>query len=489
MVFEKASASQVVSFAPAGLPYTQSILAAGTQQSNNARGSSPWLVIPPLLSDATGYPSQPGDVFQLWTSGGILKEPTLFQVASVAPNSAHNAWNVYFNPLPAVTPVAGDQVISLSRPTRPIWLGAVGHVTALQYSYSCPGGPDAMSCTLQVPPEYRTEAMNPGRVIQVMRGGGCVWEGILDEPVPSSTGWSIAAYGAGTAGTNFADIWTTWNNPDDHVNEAIARGLRWKNPGIGNPAGIYLSQQQNSGSESITDFMNLITTGGSLLWDVQEGQSSSLPAGPPQLRVYQYPTDSSGNPNGTPTRLLLCTTPVARTITADINTIVGYYQETPDIPATAVTPAIAGTFTTTIVQNAGAARQHGVLEYYLDLSSGGVFTEVQAQSICKNVLSRYVRANFAGPFTVGPGQYMNPGGAPVDLGCEHAGEIAQLIVTDGSYGGEVGPGPITFLVGEYAFDNDTDSATITPFAGVRTDMASLVSALYPVNFGGPAAAG
>ena len=550
MPFEKVNASQVVTFAPAGPPYTSAILTAGVSQAGTAVSSSPWVVIPPLLSDPTGYPPQTGDVFQLWNSAGVLKEPTLFQVAWVAPDAYWNAWSVYFNPLPAVIPVAGDQVISLSRPTDARWLGAIGHVTGLTYSYVCPGGPDAMTCTLQIPPTYRTDAMNPGRVVQIMRGGGCVWDGILDEAVPSADGWTVTAHGAGNAGTDFADIYTTrtdasgtvttinsmtvgdknavatdknlsisgtgipagatityvtpgvgyaisiaatasgspvlsigdWTNPDDHVNEAIARGLRWKNPGIGTPAGAYLDDPQDSGSETITDFLNLICTGGSLLWDVQEGQSSGLPAGPPQLHVYQYPTDASGNPNGPPTRLLVCTTPVARTIAADINTLVLYYQNTPDIPATAVTPAISGTFITVTVQNTESARQHGVMEYFLDLSSAGVMSLAQVQQVGNNILSRYVRANVVGPFTVGPGQYLNPGGVAVDLGCEHAGEVAQLLVTDGSYGGEVSAVPITFLIGEYAYDNDTDTATVTPFAAVGYDMASLIAALYPNKF-------
>ncbi len=428
-----------------------------------------------------------------------LKESSVFEIVAVTPNLANNAWTVFFQPMPSVIPITGDHVISLPRPSSPRWLGSLGHVTGLKYAYTCPGGPSALSCTLQVPPDFRTDALDPGRVVQVFRGGGCVWDGILDEPQPAAAGWTITAHGAGAFGTDFAAVWNqtvsandpAWN-ADDAINQAIVRGLRWVNPGIGTgPAGnpVYLAQQVDSGSQTVTDHLNLLTTGGSLLWDVQEGQGSALPSGPWQLRVFPYPTDISGNPNGAPTRLLIATTPVARTIAADINTLVLRYQATPDIPAitddngVVVTPAVAATFTVLVMQNAASVRRHGQMEYFLDLTSGGIFSAAQAQVIGNNVLSRYVRANFAGPFTVGPGQYLNPGGMPVDLGCEHAGEVAQLVVTDGSYGGEVGPAPITFIVGTYEFDNDTSTATVTPFAGVRRDIGSLITALSSPKWG------
>jgi len=495
MPLESRSRSQICSLAPAWPAYSPTspslstviaITSAGTSQSGGLY--LPYVVVQPFVTGTLfGYVPQPGDAFQLQTGGGSLKEPTVFRVSTVTPGAGAN-YTISFTPLPAVTPVATDEINILPRPKNPRWLGAIGHVGGLKYSFTCPGGPDAASWTLQIPPETRTDALDPGRVIQIFRGAGCVWEGILDEPQPTSAGWTCTAHGAGTLGTNFASMYTTWGNPDDHVNEAITRGLRWVNHGIGTPAGVYLLQEQDSGSQTITDYLTLICTGGSLLWDVQEGQGSTLPSGPWQLRVFPYPTDAAGNPNGKPTRMLVATTPVARTIALDINTLVLRYQETPDIPAVTgpsgavLVAEVLATFTTTTVQNTASAQKHGVLEYYQDITSAGTLTATQAQAIGNNILSRYIRANWAGPFTVGPGQYLNPGGVPVDLGCEHAGEVAQLICTDASLGGEVTPGPITFLVGSYEFDNDTDTATITPFAGVRMDMASLVSSMYPEKF-------
>src|SRR5580704_12099364 len=97
-----------------------------------------------------------------------------------------------------------SQVVSFAQDmTHPRWLGTLGHVTGLQYSYACPGGCDQMSCTLEISARERTDAMNPGRFVQVIRGASVIWSGKLDEPQPSATGWQITAHGSGTYGADF----------------------------------------------------------------------------------------------------------------------------------------------------------------------------------------------------------------------------------------------------------------------------------------------
>jgi hypothetical protein len=76
-----------------------------------------------------------------------------------------------------------------------LWLDELGRVTALEYSHSASGGAEAMSCTLQAPPSFRTNALNPGRIVQIYRGTSRVWNGRLDEAVPVVSGWSIQARG------------------------------------------------------------------------------------------------------------------------------------------------------------------------------------------------------------------------------------------------------------------------------------------------------
>jgi Concanavalin A-like lectin/glucanases superfamily len=432
-----------------------------------------------IVSNAVAV--QPGDSFQLWT-GTSLKQPDVFTVAGLTPNAGANSWNIYFTPAPALAPASGDKVITLPRPGQPKWLGALGHVAQLKYSFTCPGGPDTMSCLLRLPPDYRTDAVNPGRVVQVWRGANCVWEGKLDEPQPSNDGWTVSAHGAGQYGTDFTAMWNTWN-ADDPVNRAVARGLRWANPGIGSPLGIYLAQQVDSGAQTLTAFLNLICSGGSLSWMVIPPGASGIPALPWQLQVFPLPNDVYGEPQYPVGRLLVCHTPVPRTINADINTLIMRYQATSDVQATSTAAAKPATYGTVVVAQQSSVNQHGPMEYYLDTSSAGVLTVPQVTQIGNNILAKYVRASFAGPFTVGPGQLLNVGGYPVDLGCEKAATIVQLLVADAPYGGEVTAGPLIFMTGQYEYDNDTDTATLTPLQGARQDMATLIAAMYPGKFG------
>jgi hypothetical protein len=472
----------VCTFAPAPPSWTSSITgggaaAPGTWLRYGAFGDYAFFTTGVITST---IPPSAGDVFQLYASG-VLKENTLFTVVGTLQNTPLNAWSVFFTPAPQAAPVNGNTATSIPRPKQGKWLGSLGHVNGMVRTYACPGGPDTLSLQLLLPADYRTDAINPGRVVQVWRGASCVWDGILDEPQPSPGGWTVTAHGAGQYGTDFAAIYSTWN-ADNPINQAIGRGMRWVNPGIGSPATIYLSQVQDSGSETITAHLTLLITGGGLIWQVTRGNASTIPASPWTLNVFPFTSDANGNPLVPAQRLLTSTTPVARTIAADINSIVLRYQVTADIAATATKPEVAATFTTTNVNNFLSIAKHGRMEYYLDISSAGLMTAAQAQAVGQNILNRYVRATFAQPFVVGPGQVTNAAGTPIDLGCDEAGLVYQVICTDAPYGGEVAAAPLLFLSGGYEYDEDTNTATITPFQGVRLDMASMISALYPDKF-------
>src|SRR5260221_7444769 len=339
--------------------------------------------------------------------------------------------------------------------TQPRHLGALGHVSALTYSWSNPGGPDQLSCTLQA--RDRTEAMNPGRRCQVVRGGRVIWDGKLMEPAETAGGWQMTAVGVGKAGADFAAVFTTWTNQNDAVNAAITRGLRWVNPG-GNsiPAGVWTGQASDSGSLTIDALLNLFATQGGYTWYV-----SVTPAGN-VLSVYLFPAATAANVN----RVLVASGPVTRTLGGDVNTVWVRYQSSAD-------SAAAGTFALASSTTGGASALHGAMEAYLDLSSAGPLTAGQAQAQGAAILARYQRASYAGPFTIRPGQLLNPGGAPVDLGLDHCGTIVRLILADFGAGGEVVPDPAVFMVGNYSWDEDAQTATVTPFQSLRTSVSGL----------------
>ena len=347
------------------------------------------------------------------------------------------------------------------------YLGSIGHVSGLVYSFACPGGCDQLSATLTVPASYKTQAMEAGRLVQVIRGAGSVWNGQMLEPEPTPGGWALTAVGSGNFGTNFGAMYTTWNNnPDEAVNEAIAGGLPWTNAGIGSPAGMWLGQRVDPGAQTITALLNLVTTRGGLVWEVSRRNA---------LSVVPLPAAVD--------RLLISSTPVARTLGGYYNTIPVRYQ-TPNPLAQLLikTPTV---FRTTVVTNQASVDAHGPLwAPLLDLSSAlvgsganpeGLLVERSAQAVGNFVLQRYQGASFAGPFAVSPSQLLTTGGVPVDLGSQKAGMVCQLILTDYGYGAELSASPVTFLVGGYSYDDDAQVATVTPFQNLRSDIGSLLA--------------
>src|SRR5262249_55880839 len=143
------------------------------------------------------------------------------------------------------------------------------------------------------------------------------------------------------------------------------------------------------------------------------------PKAPEQFTVNEWQrTDLKAKLRRLPPDLYVVNTnPVPRTVSNDYNTLVIKYQVHGDIAATSTVKAAAAVNATTVVDNPASVAKHGRNEYYLDITQDGSMTEAQVIQLGQNVLNRYVRANFSSPFTVQPGQLLNNGGAPVDLGC------------------------------------------------------------------------
>jgi hypothetical protein len=363
----------------------------------------------------------------------------------------------------------GTSQVAVAAPGTASWqyLGTLGLVTSLTYSFVCPGGADKLTATVMIPAAFRTQLLNPGWQVRVTRGGHTVWTGRLDEPVPSGAGWQVTAVGDGQRGQDFRAVYTsTWpsGEPDQAVNNAIARGLPWVNPGVGTPSGIWLGQAQDSGSSTIADLLNLACTRGGLTW-----YASSQPGGQPGTDLSVFPLPTAVN------RILVVTDPVARTLGGDINTIYIRYQIS-DASSDAGGGSQQATFGLTSVTNAASAAAHGVTETSIDLSCAGVMSAGAAQAVGNKVLGIYQRASFAGPFTAARGQLLNTGGAPVDPGTDQAGTVVRLILTDYAYGGEVAPGgPVTFIVGSYTWDDFSQKATIVPYQRLDESLSGLLS--------------
>lgn len=352
---------------------------------------------------------------------------------------------------------AASQVVTFAPDgSDPRWLGVSGPVAGLTYSFALPGGPAQLTGALGVRPASRQAALEPGRMCQVYRGGVCCWDGQMDEPVPGDSGWAFSAHGSGTFGNQYMSEYADYSVKGQPVTRAIAnRGLRWVAPGSW-PSDLYMGQPPDSGSVSITDYLNTVCGNAGYTWQV------TCPGN--LLSVFTPPS--------VPSRLLVTATPAGRTLAGYYTRLWIRYCSAAD-NKTNGNPA---TYALTSVTNSAQAAKHGALELFADLSADSPMNASAAQSVGSKLMAKYTAASFAGPFTARPGQLRTTGGAPVDLGAEQAGTCVQLLLAGGGYGGEVSPAvPVTFVTGSYEYSEDTQLATITPWQSPASDLAGLLS--------------
>lgn len=342
-------------------------------------------------------------------------------------------------------------------------LAQYGTLSPAVYSWTLPGGCNALSATFARPPRYRTDALDNGRLVRAYRGGAVVWEGILDEAAPGDDGWQITAHGAGAWGNDYQAVWSPpWDAtiPDDVVNAAIGRGLDWVNPGIGNPSGMWIGQEMDSATSKVTDVLNMACSKGGLTWIIRTVPRGNV------LTVMTLPTAAN--------RLLICTDPVPRSVADAPTRLYVRYQATWDDPD-AGTDA---TYATTYVDNA-ALDGTGHREDVLDISSAGVYTAADAQAVGVQAFKQFTRIAFTEPFTVRHGGLRNLGGTPVDPGVFYTdnqyGMVCRVLLADYTPGSDSQLGAPVFLVGAYEWNDAEVTATITAAETVRHDFAGLLS--------------
>jgi len=336
-------------------------------------------------------------------------------------------------------------------------LGAIAPVADLGWDDTMPGGPDTMKCTVRASPSLvQPQALDAGRIVEVWRGGMCQWEGVLDQPTPGDSGWSITARGAGTYGDNFRDIWTTWTDVNTSLTQATGRGLRWKLQTYSN-TNLYLVDQQQSGTETITDRLNLATKPGYYTWHV--GRRNLL-------SIFPVPT--------VVTRILFASSPQARSLAGYYNALYVLYQSAADNADTGA----AAVNSLTSATNAASIARHGCQEQLWDITGAGTLSGGTALGWAAAAITRYNAASYAGPVPVTYGSYTDVTGVPVDLGCEHAGEVAQLVLADGPYGPEVSAfPPVTFPVGKFEYDETSESGNVYPYNVLPNDLGALLDSM------------
>jgi hypothetical protein len=202
------------------------------------------------------------------------------------------------------------------------------------------------------------------------------------------------------------------------------------------------------------------------------------------LRIIPIPT--------APTRILIATDPQARTVAADINGLWVRYQITGDSTSSSDDfgggddgSSDAATYGTVEATNAASQAVHGVMESYQDLSSAGTISASAAKQAGASVLAAYQRATYSGPFSIRQGQLLTMGGYPIDIGAERGiPQVCSIILASTGAGGEVIAGQPTTPIGSYEFDDDAQTAAVTPLQSTASDLSSLLAAMFPTNASG-----
>ena len=208
-------------------------------------------------------------------------------------------------------------------------------------------------------------------------------------------------------------------------------------------------------SETITDFLNNMTVQAGLLWYI--GRNNVL---------------AVGTPPSTVNRLLINTVPASPTLIGNINRVYAKYVSSDDGQGNQ-------NYSWAMASNQPDINLHQPNEQPVDLTPAGVMSSETATGWAQLVLQQFQAAAFGNSFQVRYGQLLTTGGQAVDPATEQAGTVCRLLSTDSGYGGEITPGPVQFLTGNYAYDDDSQTGTVTPWQSYKTDYASLLTAAVP----------
>lgn len=327
-------------------------------------------------------------------------------------------------------------------------LDALGPISALRISTSVKGD---VGLTWQQPldPKMDHTALRPGRLITVPVSLTSQWQGRMAAPQRGQV-WNFSADGKSNDPTRWVALAATDNNAtnlNEVVDAAITRGWR-----VTRPASLpsLTDGSQVSGSLTVGEALDQVTGQLNEWWTVnRQGQ----------LVAFTLPTILT---------YVLCAADTAggRTTTEFVTDVIVLYTDLADF-----------TMKTLTRSNTAARAKYDRTEAIYDITSIGPVTTTQAQAAGDNYLSVHgVRLKFTGSFTVAPGQLLNPGGTPVDLGTVEARALTRVILTDPdtAAGETTTTGPLQIVTGQTDYDVDADVLTLTPLDTSPTGLANVL---------------
>jgi hypothetical protein len=334
-------------------------------------------------------------------------------------------------------------------------LGAVG---GIRFTHGADGGCLEASAELDVPPSFSHSSLTAGRLFEVFDGPVRVWIGKLAPP-DRGRPWRLVAAGLAGLGARFASLDSS-NLPTTTLSlavpAAITRGLPWQPPAAYPAATLTQDAPRDLGALLAATCAAQTPP---RRWGVNRDALLSLVADPtaPTYRVI-----GSDNIGG-------------RAIGDYYSTIIGrYYDQT--ATTTAARPVIKAVIAGG--SSGPLATTYGANEYVLDLTALGIIPSATAQSIVNGLLTLTAPMPIvSGALTVHPGQVHTLDGVPARLTTLTGGALYRFIgVQPDPLGGalrfDLG---VDVLIGEVEYDNDSQSAVLTPVNVERPDLGSIVA--------------
>jgi hypothetical protein len=314
-------------------------------------------------------------------------------------------------------------------------LGQIGRVRGVTFTSVLPGGPSSFACTVDADPNGSPSALQANRWLTVQAGGHNVWSGTLEDAKRGAP-WQVTGLGIAMQGKKFAAHSDT--DVQGVITYAMTQGLPWNTPSPSMPARVGTTVLK-----SVFDFMN-----DAPLWQVDVDGN---------VTTYVPPT--------VPTLMMNAAQSPARTVDDMANSIFTLYN-------VGGVATLAGPY-----ENAASIAKFGRRQISFDLTSRGNITLAQADTASNAVLLKTAGygASYTEAITVRQGQLLNIGGVPVDIRFVSAGTMVRVRGTEVDHAWDLN-GSTNFVIGEAVYSDDNATLTMTPWASMRRDLASILTA-------------
>lgn len=326
------------------------------------------------------------------------------------------------------------------------WLSLESFVGDVEFSTVWPGGSDELSWTMGSPP---ARPFRGDEVVVGYFGGVRVFGGTLVEPDPSQD--RMTAQGLWRQGEDFAALTSggaAGTSPDQSVDQAISRGLRWSRPNSISAVGTPVDVSQ--GPITVGGLLDFYAANNQVRWGVD-----------PSGVVY-----ATADPTAPTYQTLPLNGGLGYALDNYASTLVCRYLD-----------SATSTYKTVIVTDANAVALHGYKETVLDLTERGAISTTTATNFGNSLLNLGASTpQWTESISFAYGEILSIGGVPVALETIMAGQVVRV-----HGGGELamrqnGAMYVDFLIGQTSLSDGT--LTIQPLQHASRAFTDVLTSTY-----------